>query len=161
MFDGEFKRHLDAKGRIMIPAEYREEIEGDHIHVILGFEQNLMLLLPAQYEQIRDYVASLNLLDPNARRMRRMFIAKAKELSIDGNNRVRVPADLLELTGFENSSSVILAGNGSYIELWTEQKWQEFNQSLMDPALNEERFKDFSIILSNPEAKDDPRPLIM
>lgn len=161
MFDGEFKRHLDAKGRIMIPAEYREKIDSNVLHVILGFEQNLMLLLPEQYEQIRDYVISLNLLDANARRMRRMFIAKAKELSIDDNNRIRVPSDLLELTGFESSSSVILAGNGTYIELWTEQSWQIFNQSLMDPAMNEERFKDFSIILSQPAGKEDPPPLIM
>lgn len=161
MFDGEFKRHLDAKGRIMIPAEYREEIHEDIIHVILGFEQNLMLLLPQHYEQIRNYVASLNLLDANARRMRRMFIAKAKELTIDSSNRIRIPSDLLELTGFENSSSIILAGNGSYIELWTEERWQIFNQSLMDPEMNEERFKDFSIILSDPDTKEDSPPLIM
>ncbi len=161
MFDGEFKRHLDAKGRIMIPSEYREEIYGDHIHVLLGFERNLMLLLPKQYAKIRAYVDSLNLLDPNARRLRRMFIAKAKDLPIDSNNRIRVPADLLELTGFEQGGSVVLAGNGSYIELWTDQLWQEFNASLMDPTLNEERFKDFSIILGDPDTNDDPPPLIM
>jgi MraZ protein len=161
MFDGEFKRHLDVKGRVMVPAEYREKIDGDILHVILGFEQNLMLLLPKHYEQIRDYVASLNLLDANARRMRRMFIAKAKTLSIDANNRIRIPSDLLELTGFESGSSVILAGNGNYVELWTEQRWQEFNQSLMDPSMNEERFKDFTIILSSPDSEETPPPLII
>ena len=160
MFDGEFKRHLDSKGRVMVPSEYREQI-GDLIYVLLGFERNLMLMLPEQYETIRDYVNSLNLLDANARTMRRMFITKAKGLPIDSNNRIRIPGDLLELLGFEASSSIVLAGNGSYIEIWTEERWQTFNASLMDVEQNEERFKDFSIILSNPKGEGETPPLIM
>ena len=50
MFFGEYTRHLDSKGRIMIPAEYREEI-GDMLYVVVGFDKNLMLLKPEDYNK--------------------------------------------------------------------------------------------------------------
>jgi MraZ protein len=156
MFFGEYTRHLDSKGRIMIPAEFREEI-GDTIYVIIGFDKNLMLLQPKDFEKFRRYFSSLNIMDPDVRIMRRLFMSKAKQLPLDASNRIRIPSDLLELIGFEPGSSVVMAGNDSYLEIWTEQRWAEFNRSLMEGELSQERFAKFTIIFNDsPTDEDQP-----
>jgi MraZ protein len=154
MFFGEYTRHLDSKGRIMIPAEYREEI-GDVIYVVIGFDKNLMLLQPETYNKFSRYISTLNLMDPDARTMRRLFMAKAKELPLDASNRIRIPSDMLELIGFQPGSSVVMAGNGSFLEIWTEQRWAEFNHSLMEGDLSQERFAKFTLILNDSPADED------
>lgn len=154
MFFGEYTRHLDSKGRIMIPAEYREEI-GDILYVVVGFDKNLMLLKPEDYNKFYRYISTLNVMDPDARTMRRMFMAKAKQLPLDASNRIRIPSDLLTLIGFEPGTSVVLAGNGAYLEIWTEYSWADFNHSLIEGDLNQERFAKFTMIFNDSPADDE------
>ena len=149
MFYGEFKRHLDAKGRVMIPSEYRDLI-GDSVYITLGLDHNLMIFQPQVYEQVLNNILQMNIFDANARRLRRMFLSKARLQTVDKNARIRIPAELSGAIQIPTSSDIVLAGNGHYIEVWNEAEWNTFNLSLTDPVQNEMRFENFQMVLQTP-----------
>ncbi|MCD6476389.1 MAG: hypothetical protein J7K85_09055 [Anaerolineaceae bacterium] len=149
MFYGEFKRHLDAKGRVMIPAEYRSLI-GESVYITLGLDHNLMIFQPAVYEQVLNNILQMNIFDSNARRIRRMFLSKARLQTVDKNARIRIPSELSAAIDLPSGSDIILAGNGHYIEVWREEEWDELNISLVDPEQNELRYEKFQMVLQTP-----------
>lgn len=149
MFYGEFKRHLDAKGRVMIPAEYRSLI-GESVYITLGLDHNLMIFQPAIYEQVLNNILQMNIFDPSARRIRRTFLSKARLQTVDKNARIRIPSELSAAINLPTSSDIILAGNGHYIEVWLEEDWEKFSTSLVDPEQNELRYEKFQMVLQTP-----------
>ena len=149
MFCGEYKRHLDAKGRVMIPSEFRDLI-GDSVYITLGFDHNLMIFQPQVYEQVLNNILQMNIFDANARRLRRMFLSKARLQTVDKTARFRIPSELSETIQLPTSADIILAGNGQYIEVWDETEWNSFNLSSVDTAQNEMRFENFQMVLQTP-----------
>ncbi|NSW51075.1 MAG: hypothetical protein HPY85_01040 [Anaerolineae bacterium] len=150
MFYGEHKRHLDEKNRVMIPAEYRALVS-DAVYVTMGFDRCLMILMPDTYGKLLQDINKLPVTDPNVRNLRRMFMSKSHLIKLDGSSRIRVPAELSGSIGMQAGSEIVLAGNGSYIEMWTTDGWDAVNQSLADPDLNAERYQNFELVFADPQ----------
>ncbi|MBN2047573.1 MAG: hypothetical protein JW750_07025 [Anaerolineaceae bacterium] len=148
MFCGEFKRHLDVKGRVMVPAEYRDAI-GETFYLTQGFDRNLMVLPVKMWQKMVKNIRGLNIYDRNARLLRRIFITKSYEVTLDKASRFRIPGELTDLVGIQPGNSIIIAGNGDYLEIWSQDGWEAENLTMSDPLINEERFKNFTMVLND------------
>ncbi len=137
MFLGQYDHNLDDKGRLMIPARFRELLEGRAI-ITQGFDRCLMVMTDSYFKQVSERLNSMNLADPNARLMRRLIYASAFQVEVDKVGRVLVPQALREFAGLD--SEAIVAGQGEYFEVWTPAAWNEQVKLIQDTEANNQRF---------------------
>ncbi|MDH5361559.1 MAG: division/cell wall cluster transcriptional repressor MraZ [Gammaproteobacteria bacterium] len=124
MFRGVNTLNLDDKGRMAIPAKYREPLQDacDSQLVITVDRDRCLLIYPLpEWEVIEQKLARLPNLNKAARLMQRMLIGYATELELDSSARILVPPPLREFAGMEKK--VVLIGQGKKFELWDEQRW--------------------------------------
>lgn len=124
MFRGVNTLNLDDKGRMAIPARYREPLQDacDSQLVITVDRDRCLLIYPLpEWEVIEQKLARLPNLNKAARLMQRMLIGYATELELDSSARILVPPPLREFAGMEKK--VVLIGQGKKFELWDEQRW--------------------------------------
>jgi MraZ protein len=137
MFLGTFQHNLDDKGRLMIPARFRELLDGG-AYITQGFDRCLMVMTGEYFRQVYADINSTGLTDPNARLLRRMILANAFQLDIDKVGRVLVPQVLREFAGLDGEA--IVAGQGEYFEVWTPAAWGEQVKQMQDTETNNQRF---------------------
>ena len=137
MFLGQYQHTLDDKGRLMIPARFRELLEGG-AYVTQGFDRCLMVLTEPYFQQVYDNVNTMNLADPNARLLRRLIFSNAYPVEVDKVGRVLVPQNLRQFAGLNGEA--IIAGQGDYFEVWTPEAWDEQMKRIQDTEANNQRF---------------------
>lgn len=133
MFRGIHSVNMDAKGRLAIPARFRESLlsasKGQIVLTIDPNAPNLALYSLNQWEEIQTRIEALPSLNPQARRLKQLFIGYAFDLDLDSNGRVLVPPKLREYAQLEKS--LVLLGQGQKIEIWSEGLWgQRFEEML-------------------------------
>ncbi len=137
MFLGHYQHNLDDKGRLMIPARFRELLEGG-AYITQGFDKCLMVMTEAYFIQVYERIESMNLADPIARRLRRLIISNAYAIEVDKVGRILIPQNLrafLQLDG-----EAIVAGQGDYFEVWRPAEWNAEMAQLQDTEANNQRF---------------------
>jgi len=126
MFRGQFTHSVDAKGRISLPARFRDVLLADDAaRFVLTpalFDPCLHLYPMRAWEEFEQKVSELPSLDPNAVRFRRMYVSAAVECELDKAGRVLVPPHLRERAELEKSEAV-WAGMGRILELWSRARW--------------------------------------
>lgn len=126
MFRGITAVALDAKGRISVPAQYREkitDIAGDDMVVTIDTEDRCLLLYPApHWQEIEDRLQELPTFNPVTRRIQRLLIGHATDLSIDRHGRVLLPQILRDYAGLDKN--IIVVGQGRRFEIWGESQWE-------------------------------------
>ena len=126
MFRGATRITLDAKGRLAIPARYRERIAATCAgQLICTVDPDYCLLLYPlpDWEELERKLVRLPSLKPKARRLQRLMLGYASELEVDAHGRVLVPRELREFASLERDA--ILIGQGNKFELWDERRWNE------------------------------------
>jgi len=121
MFLGRFHHTMDAKGRVSLPARYRDDLAKSPLVIVEGDENCLWLY---RYEDFEKMTAGLQEsdLDETLNSLRYEFISTAEYVDIDGNGRIRVSADLRDYAGL--SKSVTLTGTGTRLELWDSEAFE-------------------------------------
>ena len=147
MFLGQFQHNLDDKGRLMIPARFRELLEGGAF-ITQGFDKCLMVLTEAYFKQVYERIEAMNLADPTARMLRRLILANAYPVEVDKVGRIVVPQNLRAFLGIENGELVV-AGQGDYFEVWTPATWGEQMALLQDSEANNARFSTLDLSKSS------------
>ena len=147
MFLGQFQHNLDEKGRLMIPARFRELLEGG-AYITQGFDKCLMVLTEAYFKQVYDRINAMNLADPTARLLRRLILSNAYPVEVDKVGRILVPQNLRTFLSIENGELVV-AGQGEYFEVWMPAEWKSQMDQLQDPEANNQRFS--TLDLSEPK----------
>jgi MraZ protein len=126
MFRGQFVHSVDAKGRISLPARFREVLTADgNARFVLTpalFDSCLHLYPMRAWEEFETKVSELPSLDPNAVRFRRMYVSAAVECEVDRAGRVLVPPHLRERAKL-GSDDAVWAGMGRILELWSKAAW--------------------------------------
>ena len=120
MFRGEHKHTIDAKGRLIIPSDYRELL-GEKFVLTKGFEGCLSIYPMTEWEAFEKKLSALPLTNKNARTLTRFFVAGATECELDKQGRILIPSTLRECAGLEKN--VMLAGQLGRIDIWDEEKW--------------------------------------
>lgn len=137
MFLGQYQHNLDEKGRLMIPARFRELLVGGAF-ITQGFDRCLMVMTSSYFEEVYRRINSMNLADPTARMLRRLILSNAYPLEVDKVGRVLLPANLRQVINLEGEA--IVAGSGDYFEIWTPAQWNEQLTQLQDTEANNQRF---------------------
>jgi len=145
MFLGQFQHNLDDKGRLMIPARYRDLLAAGAF-ITQGFDKCLMVMTDTYFQQVYDRINTMNLADPTARMLRRLILSNAYPVEVDKVGRILVPLKLRSFLGIENGELTV-AGQGEYFEVWTPADWEEQMDKLQDVEANEQRFS--TLDLSN------------
>lgn len=126
MFRGANKVTIDAKGRLAIPARYRERIlDRCNGQLIATADRDRCLLiypLP-DWEEIERKLMRLPSLNSRARRLQRLMVGHASDLELDSHGRVLLPPKLREFAELDRQA--ILIGQGHKFELWDEARWNE------------------------------------
>jgi MraZ protein len=137
MFLGQYQHNLDEKGRLMIPARYRELLAAGAF-IMQGFDRCLMVMTDVHFKEVYERINAMNMADPNARLLRRLILSTAYPIEIDKVGRILVPLNLRQFNGLE--SEAIVAGQGEYFEVWNPAEWNEQTDQLQDIEMNNQRF---------------------
>jgi len=127
MFYGTQQYTIDDKGRLTIPARYRQLLS-DGLVITRGFDRNLAIYPHAEWEQWVSKVGGLHQTELEARRLRRAMFAYATHLEPDKQGRVIVPALLLDYAKI--AKDVMVVGVHSYVEVWSLENWQSESEEL-------------------------------
>jgi MraZ protein len=127
MFIGEFTHTVDEKGRVTIPARYREELE-DGAYVTRGLDGCLVLYPDAEWKLLTEKVKTLPMTDRRARDLRRFFYGSATESMPDRQGRILIPSYLREYASIGSDATVV--GMDTYIEIWHPEAWQAMRQGV-------------------------------
>jgi MraZ protein len=126
VFRGASVLTLDAKGRMAMPAKYRDQLMAScNGRLIITVDRDRCLLLyplPA-WEEIEFQLTQLPGLDQHVRHLLRNLMGSSEELELDAQGRIRPPPALREFANLEKR--VALVGLGRKFELWNEETWVE------------------------------------
>lgn len=117
---------LDDKGRVILPAKFREELAGG-IVVTRGQERCLYVFSTAEFEQVHERVRQAPLSNKQARDFLRMFLSGASAETPDGQNRITIPQHLRQYAGLEKE--LIVTGVGAHAEIWDANAWNAYLSS--------------------------------
>lgn len=144
MFLGQYRHTLDEKGRLTIPARFREAL-AEGAYLTLGFDRNLRLLTQADFEEMAQKINHLSMTDPNIRQLRRLIFANASEAQLDRLGRTLLPQFLREFAGIQ--SEAIIVGVGEAIEIWSPEAWQAQETLIQDAEANAQRYAELDLSL--------------
>jgi MraZ protein len=141
VFQGSHSINMDAKGRMAIPAKYRDDLAsacGGRIVMTAHTQDRCVLVYPEnEWETILPKIEALPSFNKAALRAQRLLIGYATTLELDGNGRVLVPPTLRDYAGLEKK--MMLVGLGKKFELWSEAAWlQSVAECDPDEALPDE-----------------------
>ncbi|MFN8594133.1 MAG: division/cell wall cluster transcriptional repressor MraZ [Thermomicrobiales bacterium] len=127
MFLGRYAHNLDAKGRLAVPARFREAL-AEGVVLTRGIDRCLALYPLAAWRPLAEKVAALPLTDADARHFRRLVFAEAADLPLDGQGRILIPLELRRYAEIEREAIVV--GVDTSIEIWTPARWEAVTASL-------------------------------
>lgn len=123
MLLGEFQHSLDAKGRVFLPARWREEL-GSTVVVAKGLEGCLSIMSPEVFEQQATRLDELPFERRTNRSYSRLLFSGSSEESVDKQGRVTIPAPLRDYA--ELQKDVVLVGVSRRAEVWSKQAWERY-----------------------------------
>ena len=122
---------LDDKGRIILPAKFRDELSAGVV-VTRGQERCLYVFSKSEFESVHEKIRQAPVTSEEARKYLRLFLSGAADDTPDKQGRVLVPQLLRDYAGL--TKELVIIGVGSRAEIWDAGSWQEYLSS------NEEKF---------------------
>jgi MraZ protein len=144
MFLGQYHHNLDEKGRLTIPAKFREALV-DGAYLTQGFDRNLRLLTESDFNLLAEKINRMSMTDPGIRQLRRLIFSHASEVQLDRLGRTLVPQFLREFAGLDTEA--IIVGVGEAIEIWSPENWAMQEDDLQDADANVARFAELDLSL--------------
>jgi MraZ protein len=143
MFLGQYRHNIDSKGRLTVPARYRELLTAEGAYITRGFDHNLIVFPEAAFTTIYDRVSHMSMTDPKTRLLRRLILANAERVEMDRLGRILIPQFLRQAASLEGEAVVV--GAGDYFEIWPPDQWVQQMDQLNDEEANVERFSTLDI----------------
>jgi MraZ protein len=125
VFRGRYEHTIDAKGRLSVPARFRELLAEryDDRLVITNFDRCLVAYPHTEWQLIEEKLASLPMASPEVTAFTRFFISGATECEIDKLGRILIPQVLRDYARLEKD--VVIAGQLKKFEVWSKPLWEE------------------------------------
>ncbi len=127
MFRGVNELNLDIKGRMAMPSRYRELVQNEaenRMVMTIDTEERCLLIYPTpEWDVIEKQVEALPSFNKAARRVQRLLIGHATDISLDSHGRFLIPPPLRDYAGLDKR--VVLIGQGKKFELWDEAHWSQ------------------------------------
>ncbi len=125
MLLGEFEHLLDTKGRIAVPAKFREAVKGGAI-LTRGLDDCLFLFAQKEWDILAQKLIALPLAQADSRAFVRLMLAGACDVEVDTQGRILLPEYLRTYAGL--SKEVVVAGLYNRIEIWDSKRWSEYKK---------------------------------
>lgn len=123
MFMGEYRHNVDTKGRIIVPAKFRETL-GEVFVLTRGLDKCLFGYPMDEWEIIEEKIKSLPLTKKDARAFSRFFFSGATECEIDKQGRINMPSTLINYGKLEKEC--VILGVSNRIEIWNQHIWEDY-----------------------------------
>ncbi len=121
---GEYQHSIDDKGRIIIPAKFREDL-GEKFIVTRGLDNCLFVYPLVQWKVLEEKIKELPTSHADTRAFVRMFFSGAVEAELDKQGRVVIPQHLREHARIERDAYVI--GVSTKVEIWSKESWENYS----------------------------------
>lgn len=142
MFLGEFQHSLDTKGRVILPAKYRDQL-ADGAFVTKGKGGCLSVFTPGEFETVATQIREQSKRGPQALNAARVFFGGASEIQPDKQGRVALPGNLRSFAHLERE--VMVVGLYSRIEIWDRDRWLELDRAGAEALTDSDDLPDFGI----------------
>ena len=129
MLMGEFHHNIDEKGRLTLPAKFREEL-GDNFIITRGLEECLFVYTNDEWKKITNKLNSLPFTKKDARSFMRFFLSGATAAEFDKQGRINITSPLIAYADLKKECVII--GVGDRLEIWSEEKWNNFYDTNKD-----------------------------
>ena len=133
MFYGEHEHSIDRKGRLIIPAKFREVFKENYVErffVTRGLDTCLFVFTEEEWKKQENRFRSLSFTHREAREFNRLYFSGACEVACDRQGRILVPQYLKDFAKIK--SEVMIVGVSNRIEIWSRENWQEFYRNTKD-----------------------------
>jgi MraZ protein len=129
MLLGTYTPKLDDKGRVILPAKFREDLAGG-IVVTRGQERCLYVFSTAEFQRVTERIREAPLSNKQARDFMRMFLSGASDEMPDSQNRITVPQALRAYAGL--TKELVVTGVGAHAEIWNADAWNAYAEANED-----------------------------
>lgn len=123
MLLGEYNHSIDPKGRVSVPAKFRDDL-GSSFIVTKGLDNCLFIYSKAEWTTFETKLKALPLTNPNARNFIRFFFAGATECELDKQGRINIPQNLRDYAGLTKDAYLI--GVSTRVEIWSKENWENY-----------------------------------
>ena len=133
MFFGEFHHSIDAKGRLIMPAKFREQLNECCV-ITRGIDQCLFIYPIEEWKILLEKVNGLPVNRKDARQFSRFFLSGACECEFDKQGRINLSTPLMNYAGL--SKDCVIIGVSNRIEIWEKEKWTQYFDFSVDSILD-------------------------
>ncbi len=123
MFIGEYSYTVDAKGRVVIPPVFRDNLKG-RIYLVKGFERFLSVYDEHEWDIQQKSYAGLSEFGSNARNLKRLVFSGMSEVSPDKQGRIKIAPPLMDYSCIKKD--VVIVGVDNHVEIWAVEEWKRF-----------------------------------
>lgn len=142
MLIGEYQHALDIKNRMIVPSKLRENL-GNNFVITKGLDGCLYAYPLEEWKVLQEKLKTLPLTNKDARAFVRFFFAGACQVEMDKQGRGLIPQNLKEYAGIEKE--IVSIGVLTRVEIWSKEKWTEYNDSNVDYQSIAEKMSDLGI----------------
>lgn len=125
MFIGQYQHIIDGKGRVIMPARFRDRL-GDTFIVTRGLDRCLFIYTLDEWQRLASNLESLQFTRRDHRTFTRLFFSGAAEVQLDSQGRFLVPPHLRDYAGLEKE--LVIIGVSSRIEVWGVETWEVYTE---------------------------------
>ena len=126
-FNGEFQHALDEKGRLIMPAKFREAL-GTHYMMAKGMEHCIFVYTMEEWGHLEEKLNALNVFNKKIRDFKRRFFSGSSECETDKQGRININQELRSYAGL--LKDVYIVGAGEHIEIWDKAAWEHYREDL-------------------------------
>ncbi|QSO49825.1 division/cell wall cluster transcriptional repressor MraZ [Alicyclobacillus mengziensis] len=126
MFMGEYQHTLDDKGRVIVPAKFREGL-GESFVMTRGLDKCLFVYPQSEWEILEQKLKSLPMTRADARSFVRFFLSGATECALDKQGRIVIPTLLRDYATLDRD--IVVLGVSNRVEIWSQERWHEYSDA--------------------------------
>ena len=130
MFYGEYEHAIDSKGRLIVPAKFREALKTQQVASLFltrGLDGCLFLFPESEWRLAESRFKQIPFTKGEGRKFNRLLFSGATEVAVDGLGRLLVPKSLKEFA--QITQQVVIVGVSNRMEIWSKEKWQAYYES--------------------------------
>ena len=127
MFYGEYEHTIDRKGRLIIPAKFRQALKEHEVKTLFltrGLDGCLFLFPESEWRVAESRFKQIPFTKGEGRKFNRLFFSGAAEVTVDRLGRLLIPRTLKEFAQIKQD--VVIVGVSTRMEVWSKEKWQAF-----------------------------------
>lgn len=129
MLIGTYEHRIDSKGRLVMPAPFREEL-GAEVVASIGFDRCVSIYSMERWKELLERFQRLSFSKGKSRDFLRILLATAHQVPIDGSGRVLIVPTLRSHGNLEQEVNVV--GVGDHLEVWDRNTWNNYRDRVLD-----------------------------